>query len=66
MSGSDTLPSIEEIERVWFELLREIRETGVVTTFTQKLRLPLVSVPSAKCCVSAPSTSSTQMATTSA
>ena len=31
MSGSDTLPSIEEIERVWFELLREVRETGVVT-----------------------------------
>ncbi len=25
MSGSDQLPSIEEIERVWFELLREVR-----------------------------------------
>ena len=40
MSGSDTLPSIEEIERVWFELLREIRETGVVTKFTAEVSSP--------------------------
>ena len=40
MSGSDTLPSIEEIERVWFELLRETRETGVVTTFTAEVASP--------------------------
>jgi len=40
MSGSDDLPSIEEIERVWFELLREIRETGVVTTFPAEVSSP--------------------------
>ena len=28
MTGSDQLPKIAEIERVWFELLREIREQG--------------------------------------
>ncbi len=40
MSGSDALPSIAEIERVWFELLREIRETGVVTTFSAEVSSP--------------------------
>lgn len=40
MSSSDSLPSIEEIERVWFELLRETRETGVVTTFTAEVASP--------------------------
>lgn len=40
MSGSDTLPSIEEIERVWFELLREIKETGVVTKFNAEVSSP--------------------------
>ena len=40
MSGSDTLPTIEEIERVWFELLRETRETGVVTTFSAEVASP--------------------------
>jgi biopolymer transport protein ExbB len=40
MSNSDDLPSIEEIERVWFELLREIRETGVVTTFNAGVSSP--------------------------
>ena len=40
MSSSDSLPSIEEIERVWFELLREVRETGVVTKFTAEVSSP--------------------------
>jgi biopolymer transport protein ExbB len=40
MSGSDTLPSIEEIEKVWFLLLQETRETGVVTTFTAEVASP--------------------------
>lgn len=40
MSGADTLPSIEEIERVWYELLREVRETGVVTKFTTEVASP--------------------------
>ena len=40
MSGSDDLPSIEEIERAWFELMREIRETGVVTTFSADVSSP--------------------------
>ncbi|MFT6274126.1 MAG: biopolymer transport protein ExbB [Halioglobus sp.] len=40
MTNSDSLPSIEEIERVWFELLREIRETGVVTRFSAEVASP--------------------------
>lgn len=40
MTDSDSLPSIAEIERVWFELLREIRETGVVTKFTAEVASP--------------------------
>jgi len=40
MTDSDSLPSIEEIERVWFELLRETRETGVVTKFTTEVASP--------------------------
>jgi biopolymer transport protein ExbB len=40
MSNSDGLPSIEEIERVWFELLREIQQTGVVTTFSAEVSSP--------------------------
>ncbi len=40
MTDSDTLPSIEEIERVWFELLREIRETGVVSRFNTEVASP--------------------------
>jgi biopolymer transport protein ExbB len=40
MSSSDDLPSIEEIERVWFELMREIRETGTVTTFSADVSSP--------------------------
>jgi len=37
MSGSEKLPSIEEIERVWYELLREITETGKVSRFTTEV-----------------------------
>jgi biopolymer transport protein ExbB len=40
MGGADTLPSVEEIERVWYELLREVRETGVVTTFSTEVATP--------------------------
>ncbi len=40
MSGSDQLPSIEEIEQVWFELLREIREQGEVSRFTAQVATP--------------------------
>ena len=40
MTNSDSLPSIEEIERVWFELLREIRETGVVASFSTEVASP--------------------------
>ena len=40
MSGSDQLPSIAEIERVWFELLREIREQGEVSRFTAQVATP--------------------------
>ena len=34
MGGSSNLASIEEIERVWFELQREMTEQGKVTKFT--------------------------------
>ena len=37
MSTSDRLPSVEEIERVWYELLREITETGKVVKFTTEV-----------------------------
>lgn len=40
MSGSDTLPSIEEIERVWFELNREMVESGKVVSFTSEVAKP--------------------------
>ena len=40
MSGSDKLPSIEEIERVWFELLREVREQGEVSRFSAQVATP--------------------------
>ena len=40
MSGSDQLPSIAEIERVWFELLREIREQGEVSQFKAQVATP--------------------------
>jgi len=34
MGKSNRLASLEEIERLWFELQREMTETGKVTTFT--------------------------------
>jgi biopolymer transport protein ExbB len=37
MSESDSLPSIEEIERVWYEMLREISETGNIVKFTTEV-----------------------------
>ncbi len=40
MSGSDTLPSIEEIERVWYELQREMVESGKVVSFTSEVAKP--------------------------
>ena len=40
MSGSDTLPSIEEIERVWYELNREMVESGKVVSFTAEVAKP--------------------------
>ena len=40
MSGSDTLPSIEEIERVWYELNREMVESGKVVSFSAEVAKP--------------------------
>ena len=40
MSGSDRLPSVAEIERVWFEMLREIRESGEVSAFSAEVATP--------------------------
>lgn len=40
MSGSDKLPSIAEIERVWFETLREVREQGEVSRFSAEVATP--------------------------
>jgi biopolymer transport protein ExbB len=40
MSSSDRLPSIEEIERVWFELQREMIESGKVVAFNAEVAKP--------------------------
>ncbi len=40
MSGSDKLPSIEEIERVWYELQREMVESGKVAAFNAEVAKP--------------------------
>lgn len=40
MSSNDKLPSIEEIERLWFELQREATETGKVSRFTTEVSKP--------------------------
>jgi biopolymer transport protein ExbB len=40
MSGSDKLPSIEEIEQVWYELNREMIESGKVVSFTTEVAKP--------------------------
>jgi biopolymer transport protein ExbB len=40
MSGSDKLPSIEEIERVWYELNREMVESGKVVSFSAEIARP--------------------------
>ena len=40
MSASDQLPSIEEIERVWFELQREMTESGRVVAFNATVNKP--------------------------
>ena len=37
MGQSNRLASMEEIERLWFELQREMTETGKVTTFTTQV-----------------------------
>jgi len=34
------LPSVEVIVRVWYELLREVRETGVITKFSTEVATP--------------------------
>jgi len=52
MAGASSLASIEEIERLWFELQREVTETGKVVKFTQEvttadgevLNVPIVRV----------------------
>ena len=40
MSGSDELPTIAEIEQLWFELQREMVESGRVAKFTTAVALP--------------------------
>ena len=40
MSSSDRLPSIEEIERVWYELQREMTESGKVVSFPAEIAKP--------------------------
>ncbi len=40
MSGSDKLPSVEEIERVWYELQREMIESGKVVSFSATVSKP--------------------------
>jgi len=40
MSGSEKLPSIEEIEKVWYELNREMVESGRVAAFNTQVSKP--------------------------
>ncbi len=40
MSNNDKLPNIEEIERVWYELQREMIESGKVVSFTTMVSKP--------------------------
>lgn len=40
MSGAEKLPSIEEIERLWFEFQREMTATGEVVTFDSEVSQP--------------------------
>jgi biopolymer transport protein ExbB len=40
MSSSDKLPSIEEIEQVWYEMNREMVEAGRVVAFTAQVSKP--------------------------
>jgi len=40
MSGADQLPSIEEIERVWYELQREMTESGRIVSFSANVAKP--------------------------
>lgn len=40
MSGAEKLPSIEEIERLWFEIQREMTESGKVVSFTAQVAKP--------------------------
>ena len=40
IAGSRVLPSIEEIERLWYEVQREMTEQGRVVTFNRSVKLP--------------------------
>lgn len=40
MSNSDQLPSIEEIERMWFEMQREMTESGRIVSFVTEISKP--------------------------
>jgi biopolymer transport protein ExbB len=40
MSGAEQLPSIEEIERMWFEIQREMIEGGKIVSFTADVAKP--------------------------
>jgi biopolymer transport protein ExbB len=40
MSGAEQLPSIEEIERLWFEIQREMTESGKVVSFNADVAKP--------------------------
>lgn len=40
MNSGTTLPDMEEIERLWFEIQREISESGKVTKFTAQVVSP--------------------------
>lgn len=40
MTGAERLPSIEEIERLWFEIQREMTESGKVVSFDAQVAKP--------------------------
>lgn len=40
MSGAEKLPSIEEVERLWFEMHQEMTESGKIVSFTTTVSNP--------------------------
>ena len=54
MSSDTKLPSIEDIEKLWYEQQREMVESGRVVKFNRTVFWPMVSLWKWKLCVWVP------------